>query len=68
MTFVVLTAEFAHESNTFSRNPTGYQAFAERSLHRGAKALAERGDANTPLAGFNDVGRREGWEIIHTIS
>lgn len=68
MTFVVLTAEFAHESNTFSRNPTGYQAFAERSLHRGAQALAERGDANTPLAGFNDVARREGWEIVHTIS
>lgn len=68
MTFVVLTAEFAHESNTFSRRPTGYEQFADRGMHRGAEAIAERGNANTPLAGFLDVARAKGWEVVHTIS
>ena len=32
MTFTVLSAEFAHESNTFSRVPTGYDQFMARSF------------------------------------
>lgn len=68
MPFTVLTAEFSHESNTFSRRPTDYAAFADRTLYRGDEAVAERGDANTPLAGFLDVARRHGWQIVHTIS
>jgi len=68
MTFVVLTAEFAHETNTFSRCLTGYEAFADRSLYRGAQAIAERGEANTPLAGFLDVARSHGWDVVHAIS
>src|SRR4051794_22057993 len=68
MSFTVLTAEFAHESNTFSRRPTDYVCFEERGLLHGAAAIAERGDANTPIAGFNDVARENGWRLIHAIS
>lgn len=68
MTFTILTAEFQHESNTFSKRPTGIDAFRERYFYEGDEAIAERGDANTPLAGFLDVARPQGWRVIHPIS
>jgi microcystin degradation protein MlrC len=64
----VLTAEFAHESNTFSIRKTGLPAFVERGYHVGEDAIRARGQANTPLAGFLDVAREKGWRVIHTIS
>jgi microcystin degradation protein MlrC len=68
MSFTVLTAEFAHESNTFSIQPTDYAAFVDRGCYIGDAAVAERGDANTDLAGFMDVAREHGWRTIHAIS
>ncbi|TAJ31940.1 M81 family metallopeptidase [Bosea sp. (in: a-proteobacteria)] len=68
MTFTVLTAEFSHESNTFSRCPADYAAFEDRGVSEGEAAIAARGAANTPLAGFLDIGRPAGWRIIHAIS
>lgn len=68
MSRTILTAEFMHESNTFSRCPADYAAFAERGLPQGEDAIARRGEANTPLAGFLDVARPQGWRIIHAIS
>lgn len=68
MTFTVLTAEFSHESNTFSRCPADYAAFTDRGVRRGEDAIIERGNANTPIAGFLDIGRPAGWRVIHAIS
>ena len=68
MSFTVLTAEFSHESNTFSRRPTDYKAFTDRTVYFGDEAVTERGNANTPLAGFLDVGRANDWRTIHSIS
>ena len=69
MTFTVLTAEFAHESNTFSRMPTGYDQFMARSFClEGERAIAARGNANTELAGFLDVARAHGWQVRHVLS
>lgn len=68
MSFTVLTAEFSHESNTFSRCPADYAAFEARGVCLGDEAIAQRGEANTPLAGFLDVARAQGWRVIHTIS
>src|SRR3546814_7036126 len=68
MSFLVLTAEFAHETNTFNVNPTGYDAFVSNHGNFGADAIRERGDANTELAGFLDTGRKHGWEIRHVLS
>ncbi|MBF9235526.1 M81 family metallopeptidase [Microvirga alba] len=68
MSFTVLTAEFSHESNTFSRRLTDYTAFTDRTLYFGEQAVTERGDANTPLAGFLDVARAFDWRTIHPIS
>ncbi|UPJ94907.1 M81 family metallopeptidase [Bradyrhizobium sp. 172] len=68
MPFTVLTAEFFHETNTFSRIPADYASFVAEYLHLGDDAVAARGEANTPLAGFLDVGKQNGWSVIHTIS
>ena len=68
MTFTVLTAEFMHESNTFSRVPTALGMFRADTLLMGDEAIAVRGDANTELAGFLDVGRARGWSVIHAVS
>ncbi|MDY0883650.1 M81 family metallopeptidase [Dongia soli] len=69
MSFTVLTAEFAHETNTFSVRATDYAAFMDRYCYfEGKEAIAERGNANTELAGFLDAGRRNGWQIVHVLS
>lgn len=68
MGFRVLTAEVAHETNTFSILQTDEDAFRNRFFLRAEKALVERQDANTELAGFLDIGRQHGWEIDHVLS
>jgi microcystin degradation protein MlrC len=68
MSFNVLTAEFAHESNTFSIQPTDYAAFIDRGCYLGDAAIAERGSANTELAGFLDVASNHGWRTVHALS
>lgn len=68
MPFKVLTAEFAHETNTFSIQPTDYTAFEDRGCFLGDEAITQRGDANTDIAGFLDVARAHGWRTTHAIS
>ncbi|MEO8856891.1 MAG: M81 family metallopeptidase, partial [Burkholderiaceae bacterium] len=69
MKHVVLTAEFAHETNTFSRVETGYDKFMARSFClEGEAAIAARGHANTELAGFLDAAREHDWEVVHVQS
>ena len=69
MPFCVLTAEFAHETNTFSRVETGYDKFMARSFClQGDAAIAARGNANTELAGFLDTAREHDWRVIHVLS
>ena len=68
MTFRVLTAEFSHETNTFSRVLTGKQAFMDRFVRLGDEAIASRREANTELAGFLDAGQAHGWRIEHVLS
>jgi microcystin degradation protein MlrC len=68
MSFTILTAEISHESNTFSIRPADLAAFEMRGILHGDAAIAARGDANTPLAGFLDVARPAGWRVIHAVS
>ena len=68
MSFTVLTAEFMHESNTFSRYRTDLPQFEIDTLHYGEDAIRARSDANTELAGFLDVARPAGWRVIHAVS
>ena len=68
MSFTVLTAEFAHESNTFSIRPTNIADFQARLFLKGEAAVAQRADANTDIAGFMAVARSQGWQTRHAIS
>lgn len=68
MPFVVLTAEFVSENNTFKKGFTELHDFAVDCLVEGDEAIAQRGDANTELAGFVDVARVCGWDMIHSVS
>jgi len=68
MTYKILSAEIAHESNTFSRIATDQQAFRNCFYLGADEALAQRGVANTELAGFNDCAREYGWRLQHVHS
>ncbi len=68
MPFKVLTAEMSHETNSFSLQETDEQAFRNRYVLMGAEAIAERGQENTELAGFLDIGRVHGWHVQHVLS
>lgn len=68
MSFKVLTAEFLHESNTFSTRVTGIRQFEVDCLLRGEAAIAARRSANTGLAGACDAAERFGWNMVHVIS
>jgi microcystin degradation protein MlrC len=65
----VLSAEFAHETNTFSQIPTRYENFQAQDFFLDAEsAIAARGNSNTELAGFCDAARQHGWELVHVLS
>jgi microcystin degradation protein MlrC len=64
----VLSAEIYHETNTFSLVKTDEQKFRDRFFLHGAEAIAERGEANTELAGFLQAGKTHDWQINHVLS
>ncbi|WP_220475328.1 M81 family metallopeptidase [Paracoccus onubensis] len=64
----VLSAEFMHESNTFSRYRTDLPQFGADTLLYGEDAIRARRQANTELAGFMDVADASGWSLLHSIS
>jgi microcystin degradation protein MlrC len=68
MTFTILTCEFMHESNTFSRYRTDLPQFQVDTLLYGDEAIRARRNANTELAGFMDVAEPAGWHVVHAIS
>ncbi|MER9915303.1 M81 family metallopeptidase [Mesorhizobium sp. M0050] len=68
MSYNVLTGEFGHETNTFNKNPTDYDAFARYSIYFGDDAIKKYGQANTELAGFCDCARDYGWKQTHVLS
>lgn len=68
MSFRILSAEIAHETNTFNIVPTTLQSFKDRYLLNGEQAIAARGSNNTELAGLLDAGRDHAWDIKHVIS
>ena len=67
--FCVLSAEFAHETNTFSILPTSLAQFeAQDYFVSGASAITARGQSNTELAGFHDASLTYGWRLLHVLS
>ena len=67
--FRVLSAELAHETNTFSIRPTAFAQFEAQDCFLDADtAIAARGNANTELAGFADAAKAHGWDLRHVLS
>ena len=65
MTYRILSAEFMHETNTFSRVATDEQAFRNGYYLGPDEAVSRRGKLNTELAGFLDCSLRYDWNIDH---
>lgn len=68
MPFKVLTAEFLHESNTFSTRKTTLRTFQNDCLHDGAAALRIFRGTNSGAAGMIDAQEAYGWSQVHVVS
>ncbi|MCP4236437.1 MAG: M81 family metallopeptidase [Aestuariibacter sp.] len=68
MSYRILSAEIAHETNTFSCIKTDRQAFRNRHYYRAQEALERRANANTELAGFVDSALAYSWRLDHVLS
>lgn len=60
----VLIAGFKHETNTFSKLPTGLEAYRARALHFGDDIRPAYAGTNTEIAGFLDACERHGWQPV----
>jgi len=68
MTKTVLIASIMHETNTFSRQPTGLEEYRRRYDHRGdAVPKAFRGTA-TEMGAFIAAADQHGWTLRHPIA
>ncbi len=67
MAFKVLTAEFAHETNTFSKVPTTIDSFRRGAWITDNGIAAARRGTHTALGGSFDIGEKFGWVLAHPI-
>lgn len=63
----VLTGDFNHETNTFSRVPTGIPAFEAYLAVTGPDIAARFRDVNHEQAGFFDCAAEFGWDLTTTV-
>ena len=68
MTFNVLTAEFLHETNTFSVRKTGIPAFEAGRFCVGNDGLIGLEGTNTGVAGCLECAQAYGWHMTHAVS
>lgn len=64
----ILTAQLAHETNTFSRRPTGVDEFLSYRYAVGPAVFEQQRGTNSEIAGFLDVAEAEGWELVPAIA
>ena len=67
MAFKVLTGEFAHETNTFSKVPTTIENFRRGSWITGNEIVGTRSGTRTALGGSFAVGEKFAWVLAHPI-
>ena len=67
MAFKVLTGEFAHETNTFSKVPTTIENFRRGTWITDNGIAAARRGTHTALGGSFDMADRFGWVLSHPI-
>ena len=64
---VVLTGALNHETNTFSKNPTGIAEFEAYYAIFGAQIFTKFRNVNNEQAGFIDCAGQFGWELVPTV-
>jgi microcystin degradation protein MlrC len=67
MAFRVLTGEFAHETNTFSKVPTTIDNFRRGTWITGNAIPGARRGTRTALGGSFEIGEKFGWVLAHPI-
>ena len=63
----VLIGGFKHETNTYSRLPTGIDAYRSRGLHFGEDIVSAYGRTRTEIAAFLDACRRHDWQPVLSV-
>jgi microcystin degradation protein MlrC len=63
----VLIGGFKHETNTFSRLPTGLDAYRARAFHVGDAIVEAYGATRTEIAAFLDACKRHGWQPVCSV-
>jgi len=64
MTIRVYTAQFAHETNTFSRLATTLEDYRRRWLLEGDEIAPRFRGTRTEIGGLLDYAERAGWELV----
>ena len=67
MAVKILIGGFKHETNTFSRLPTGLDAYRARGFHIGDAIVPAYGATRTEIAAFLDACKRHGWEPVCSV-
>ena len=67
MAFRVLTGEFAHETNTFSKVPTTLENFRRGTWITGNEIVGARRFTRTALGGSFEMADKFGWVLAHPL-
>lgn len=68
MTKRVLLGQFMHETNTFCQRLTDEIAFRGFYCHQDDAVLSALADTENEVAGFADIARMEGWELVTPVA
>ena len=63
----ILTGAFNHETNTFSKNPTGIAEFEAYYAIFGEQILTKFRNVNHEQSGFIDCADQFGWELVPSV-
>ena len=64
----ILIAQFAHETNTFSRLPTTLEDYRRRWLLEGDAIVPRFRGTRTEIGGLIDYAARAGWELVPSVA
>lgn len=68
MSFRVLSAQIAHETNTFSIGRTGMDEFRKRGFFLGPEIAAALTGTKTEIAAHIDAAKRFGWDLVQPVA
>ncbi|QPC42713.1 M81 family metallopeptidase [Kaustia mangrovi] len=64
----ILVAEFMHETNTFSVQPTDERAFRNAGCYLGDELATAFGGTHTALGAAFEAAQKYGWHLVHPVA